>query len=126
MEDETLSFKLLNADETYTAEEQVVMQMEGVLGGIESPYAIHASTVDNISLFQNPVAKDEPIHLQISSTLNRNDARVEIYNTLGVLVRSEQLNQVETELSGFDATGIYTAKVTDNKGNTYFSKLVVR
>lgn len=125
-EDETLSFKLLNDGESYVAEEQVTMQLEGMLGRIDSPYGIHANTRDAVSLFPNPVAKDAPIRLQVTSKVNLTNARVEVYNAMGVMVRSEQLGQAETELSGLATAGIYTVKVYDNNGNAYYSRLIVR
>ncbi|MBR4390876.1 MAG: T9SS type A sorting domain-containing protein, partial [Bacteroidales bacterium] len=50
---------------------------------------------------------------------------VEVYNALGALVGSFQLNG-NSELEGLHTTGMYTVKVTDRNGNVDFVKLVVK
>ena len=60
------------------------------------------------------------------SNIDVKGARVEVYNALGNLVRTETLNGDNTKLAGLPTSGVYTIKVTDINGNISFSKLVVR
>ena len=125
VDDETFSFKLYNEDNEFDANEQIVMRSNGFVGQLTNPFILHSNTSDEFSLFPNPVNRGEKVRMEMASQLNLNHAKVEIYNALGALVRTEQLNQTIVEMPGFETAGVYTVKVSD--GNVvYFSKLVVR
>ena len=125
VDDETFNFKLYNEGEEFDADEQAVMRSNGYVGQLADPYVLHSNTLDEIVLFPNPVNRGEKVSLEVASKLNLNNAKVEIYNAMGVLVRAEQLNQVVMEMPGLATSGVYTVKVSDGT-HVYISKLVVK
>ena len=125
VDDETVSFKLYNEDTEFEADEQAVMRTDVFVGQLTNPFTLHASTSDALNLFPNPVNRGEAIRIEVASKLNQHNAKVEVYNAMGALVRTQQLHQFTAEMPGFETSGVYVVKVSD--GNVvYFSKLVVR
>ena len=123
---ETVSFRIMDESRQYEAEEGVTMQIDGVVGNLKAPFVLHAVDRNTINLFPNPVTNGNSFSVEVLAKCNLNAARVEIYNALGNMVRSEQLTESVKELSGLYVSGVYTVKVIDNNGNAYFSKLVVK
>ena len=121
--DDELTFKVYNDGETFNTDEQVTYTNNMVLGKVTEPFVLHVSVENTLVLFPNPVRSGEEIHLTLPSNINMDNARVEIYNALGALVRMEQGAQ---KLNGITTAGIYTVKVTDAQGNAYFGKLIVK
>ena len=120
---ETVSFKALQNGNVIDLQETVTLQLDQLLGEVQAPFVLHAGS-NVISLFPNPANKGE--HVQMATNTDLNGATVEIYNALGALVRIETLSQSTKELEGLQASGVYTVKVTDQKGNVQFGKLIVR
>ena len=125
VDDETFNFKLYNEGDEFDANEKAVMHTNEYVGQLTDPFILHANTSDMINLFPNPVDRGEKVNMEVVSKLNLNNAKVEIYNAMGALVRNEQLNQVVIEMTGFETSGVYTVKVSDGT-HVYISKLVVR
>ena len=125
VDDETFNFRLYNEGDEYDANEQAIMRSNVYVGQLTDPFILNANTTDEINLFPNPVERGEMVRMELTSKLNLNNAKVEIFNALGTLVRSEQLNQVVTEIQGLQTSGVYTVKVSDGQV-VYFSKLVVK
>ena len=125
VENETFNFKLYNEGEEFDANEQAVMHTNGYVGQLTDPFILNSNTTDEIVLFPNPVGRGEKVSLEVASKLNMNNAKVEIYNAMGALVRAEQLNQVVVEMPGFETAGVYTVKMSDGTA-VYYGKLVVR
>ena len=121
---EPVSFKVKDADGIRDLDERIAFQVNGMVGEAETPYVLHASS-EELSLFPNPVSRNERVHVTLPASIKSADAMVEVYNALGVLVGSFQLNG-NGELEGFHVSGLYTVKVTDRKGNVRFAKLVVK
>ena len=125
VDDETFNFKLYNEGDEFDASEQAVMRSNDFVGQLTDPFILNANTLDNIILFPNPVERGQKVSMEVTSKLNLNNAKVEIFNALGALVRTEKLNQVVKEMSGLSISGVYTVKVSD--GDVVFiGKLVVR
>jgi hypothetical protein len=122
-DDDEVSFKVYNNGETFDANEQVSYTNNMVVGKVTEPFVLHPSFNDNLVLFPNPVDKGQDVTLSLQSGLNLNNVRIDIYNAYGANIRTEQNVNA---LDGITTSGIYTVKVTDAQGNTYFGKLIVR
>ena len=78
-----------------------------------------------LNLFPNPTEKGQTVLIEVAFA-DLEGATVEVFNTLGALVRSEILSKNAMELNAFETAGLYTVRITDREGNAYFGKLVVR
>ena len=121
---ESVSFKVLDGDVEREVRETMVFSINGMLGGLETPFVLHASGA-SLALFPNPVQRGETVSLDMPTGSMLDGARVEVYDALGSLVRNETLNGV-AELGGMPTAGVYTVKVTERNGYVHFAKLVVR
>ena len=121
---EQVSFKVLDGDVEREVRETLEFHVNGILGGLNAPYVLHVGG-SSLVLFPNPVERGKAICLDMPAGSEPNDVKVEVYNALGSLVRSEILNGVAA-LNGLPTAGVYTVKVTERNGNVHFVKLVVR
>ena len=121
---EQVNFKVLDGDVEREVRETLEFRVNGIFGGLNAPYVMHVGG-SSLVPFPNPVERGKDINLDMPAGSELNDVKVEVYNTLGSLVRSEILNGVAT-LNGLPTAGVYTVKVTEGNGNVHFAKLVVR
>ena len=121
-DNEEVSFKVYNNGEIFDTDEQVTYTDNMVVGKISEPFVLHVSASNNLVLFPNPVQKGEEVTFGLQN-LNLNNVRVDLYNAFGAHIRTEQN---VNSLSGIMTSGVYTVKVTDAQGNTYFGKLIVK
>ena len=122
---EPVSFRVLDNNGEREVEETIDLRINTVVGDMNKPYVLHANNSELV-LFPNPVTKGEVFNLTMPSNIDLKGARVEVYNALGNLVRTETLNGDNTKMAGMLTAGVYTVKVTDRQGNVNFAKLVVR
>ena len=122
---EPVSFRVLDDNGEREVEETIDLRINTVVGEMNKPFVLHANDSELV-LFPNPVTKGEVFNLTMPSNVDLKGARVEVYNALGNLVRTETLNGDNTKMAGLLTAGVYTVKVTDRQGNVNFAKLVVR
>jgi hypothetical protein len=122
---EPVSFRVLDGNGEREVEETIDLRINTVVGDMNKPFVLHANNGELV-LFPNPVTKGEVFNLTMPSNIDLKGARVEVYNALGSLVRTETLNGDNTKMAGLLTSGVYTVKVTDHQGNVNFAKLVVR
>ena len=122
---EPVSFRVLDDNGEREVEETIDLRINTVVGDMNKPFVLHANDSELV-LFPNPVTKGEFFNLTMPSNIDLKGARVEVYNALGNLVRTETLNGDNTKMAGLPTAGVYTVKVTDRQGNVNFAKLVVR
>jgi hypothetical protein len=122
---EPVSFRVLDDNGEREVEETIDLRINTVVGEMNKPFVLHANDSELV-LFPNPVTKGEVFNLTMPSNVDLKGARVEVYNALGNLVRTETLNGDNTKMAGLLTAGVYTLKVTDRQGNVNFAKLVVR
>ena len=122
---EPVSFRVLDDNGEREVEETIDLHINTVVGEMNKPFVLHANDSELV-LFPNPVSKGEVFNLTMPSNVDLKGARVEVYNALGNLVRTETLNGDNTKMAGLLTAGVYTVKVTDRQGNVNFAKLVVR
>ena len=122
---EPVSFRVLDGNGEREVEETIDLRINTVVGDMNKPFVLHANNGELV-LFPNPVTKGEVFNLTMPSNIDLKGARVEVYNALGSLVRTETLNGDNTKMAGLLTAGVYTVKVTDRQGNVNFAKLVVR
>ena len=122
---ETVNFKAYENGNVINLDETVTVHIDDIIGDVDHPFVLHTAG-DAMTLFPNPAAKGETVRMELPANVDFNGATVEIYNALGALVRTETLANNRGELTGLQTPGIYTVKVTDQKGNTHINKLIVR
>ncbi len=122
---EPVSFRVLDGRGEREVMETLDLRINTVIGDLSKPYVLHASS-SNMVLFPNPVTKGEVFSLSMPANRELNGARVEVYDVMGNLVRTETLTGSDAKLAGLPTAGVYTIKVTDLNGNVNFTKLVVR
>ncbi len=125
---ETLTFRLYDTDLNYEypqSAETFTFSMNAIMGDMNNPYIIDYSTVDveeneqpvmTDNIYPNPVNKKETIYL------NKNYEKVEVINSLGMIVKSyENTDRIE----GIRESGIYIVKTFEGKTIVY-NKLIVK
>jgi hypothetical protein len=122
---EPVSFRVLDDRGELEVKETMELSINAMVGDLKTPYVLHAGS-NSMVLFPNPVTKGEAFSVEMPSDSDLNGARVEVYNALGNLVRTETLTGKDASLAGMTAAGVYTVKVTDRNGNVNYSKLVVK
>ena len=122
---EPVSFRVLDDRGELEVKETMELNINAMVGDLKTPYVLHAGS-NSMVLFPNPVTKGEAFSVEMPSDSDLNGARVEVYNALGNLVRTETLTGKDASLAGMTAAGVYTVKVTDRNGNVNYSKLVVK
>ena len=119
MYDTDLNYEYPQSVETFT------FSMNAIMGDMNNPYIIDYSTVDveeneqpvmTDNIYPNPVNKKETIYL------NKNYEKVEVINSLGMIVKSyENTDRIE----GIRESGIYIVKTFEGKTIVY-NKLIVK
>ena len=95
-----------------------------VIGGRNTSIPMVAEATNHFGLYPNPASRGENIHIAIPEDMRTGDAKIEIFNELGVLVYSRVFTG--SDISNDFAAGLYTVRIVDTKGNVYFDKLIVR
>ena len=85
---------------------------------------LFVETEKALSVYPNPAERGEAFHVTLPEGVSLEEAKVEIFNTLGALVHTE-LYTGDVIRESF-AAGLYTVRVVDTKGHAYYGKLVVR
>ncbi|MBP5573512.1 MAG: T9SS type A sorting domain-containing protein [Bacteroidales bacterium] len=114
-----------NDGQAFNANEQVVLAPNGKVGRVEQPFVLHAGNGD-LSLFPNPAERGEQVQIALPASFDAENATVEVFNALGARVNIQALSKGSLDLQGMTAAGLYTVKLTDQKGNVLYGKLVVR
>lgn len=81
-------------------------------------------TANAVMVYPNPAARGERIRITIPVEVSLNEARIEIYNELGVMVYSERFSR--TGIDNSFAAGLYTVRIIESNGNVHYSKLIVK
>ena len=125
---ETLTFRMYDTDLNYEypqSAETFTFSMNAIMGDMNNPYIIDYSTVDveeneqpvmTDNIYPNPVNKKETIYL------NKNYEKVEVINSLGMIVKSYENTD---RIKGIRESGIYIVKTFDGKTIVY-NKLIVK
>jgi len=122
---EPVSFRVLDDRGEREVMETIDLRINAVVGDMSNPYVLHVNS-NKLVLFPNPVTKGEVFSVEMPSNSDLNGTRVEMYDVMGNLVRTETLTGSDAKLAGLPTAGVYTIKVTDLNGNVNFTKLVVR
>lgn len=126
--DETLTFRLYDADLDYEyphVSETMTFSANAIIGDMNNPYIINYSSVAEVeeheveitdNIYPNPVNRKETIYL------NRNYEKVDVINSLGMIVKSyENADRIE----GISEAGVYIVKTYECKTIVY-NKLIVK
>jgi len=87
---------------------------------------LFVETEKTLGLYPNPADRGEAFHVTLPEGVSLEEAKVEVYNTLGALVHTDLFMGDANEVRGTFAAGVYTVRVIDNKGAVYYGKLIVR
>ncbi len=121
---ETVSFKALANGNVVELEETERFSAAEALGSLNRPVVLH-STSGTFTLFPNPAERGEQVQVALPDSFDAENATVEVFNALGARVRTELLAD-DKSVSGLLAAGVYTLRISDQKGLVLFGKLVVR
>ena len=125
---ETLTLRMYDTDLNYEypqSAETFTFSMNAIMGDMNNPYIIDYSTVDveeneqpvmTDNIYPNPVNKKETIYL------NKNYEKVEVINSLGMIVKSYENTD---RIKGIRESGIYIVKTFEGKTIVY-NKLIVK
>ena len=126
--DETLTFRLYDTDLDYEyphVSETMTFSANAIMGDMNNPHTINYSSVADVdeheveitdNIYPNPVNKKETIYL------NKNYEKVEVINSLGMIVKSyENADRIE----GISEAGVYIVKTFEGKTIVY-NKLIVK
>ena len=122
---ESVSFRVLDDRGELEVKETMELNINAMVGDLKTPFVLHAGS-NSMVLFPNPVTTGEAFSVEMPSDSDLNGARVEVYNALGNMVRTETMTGKDASFAGMATAGVYTVKVTDRNGNVNYSKLVVK
>ncbi|MCR5014323.1 MAG: T9SS type A sorting domain-containing protein, partial [Bacteroidales bacterium] len=124
--DDLVTFNVYAEGNQYETSDQVVFTEDAVVGKASNPFMLHLNGDNSLSLFPNPANKGERVTVELNGNVDFDNAVIEVYNTLGSLVRTEPFSPSDKTMESLQNSGIYTIKVTDANGNTFIGKLIVR
>ena len=117
--------------EYFPAEENIVFEADATLGRLAEPFVVSfrgTTGVDELAnslrVYPNPVKAGERFSIGMNAE-SKAPVRVEIVNALGAVVSVETSTQAPASIKAPEAAGIYTLKISCEKGTCY-SKLIVR
>ena len=122
-EQETLQFAVYHQGETHQADEQLTYAENMVIGKASEPYVLHVGNTERLILAPNPVNQGEKVMIGLPSLIDARTAHVEVFNAVGSLVQTQAWSGTLSEIR---TSGVYTIRVTDDKGQTCYGKLIVK
>ncbi len=132
-DNDLLHFRLLDKEtgDMYIADNSYKYFTNDIIGTVDEPYVLYFNTlmsndefmVGKMDMFPNPVKQDGMLTLSIP-VLNKN-TKVQVINSLGMVVKNESLSSEQTNLSINLAPGVYTVKVVAGDKQLYVEKLIV-
>lgn len=132
-DNDLLSFRLLDKEtgEMYIADNNYKYVTNDIIGTVNEPYVLYFNTlmsndefkIGKMDMFPNPVKQDGMLTLSIPA-LNKN-MKVQVINSLGMVVKSENMSTEKTNLSVNLAPGVYTVKVVAGDKQLYVERLIV-
>ena len=107
-------------------------ETNAVVGGFDNPYVVsfrNNTSVDewtgSVNLFPNPVERGQKVSLGLPSE-EKAAVRVEIVNTLGMVVETLHVASEQTTITAPKVAGVYTLGISVEGKGTCYRKLVVR
>ena len=129
-----LSFSLYDTEtgmEYFGANETLGFEANATLGRLAEPFVVSfrgTTGVDELAnslrVYPNPIKAGERFSIGMNAE-SKAPVRVEIVNALGVIVSVETSTQAPASIKAPETVGIYTLKISCEKGTCY-SKLIVR
>ena len=130
---ESIQFRLLNHEtsEVFVANNRQTYSTDAIVGSLNEPYILNFNTLmsndefmaGKMDMFPNPVKRDGMLTLSIPA-LSKN-MKVQVINSLGMVVKSENMSAEKANLSVNLAPGVYTVKVVAGDKQLYVEKLIV-
>ncbi len=109
--------------ESYDSSNAITFSSNAVLGELNKPYEIGFGSegTTGLSLFPNPVGKNEEVGLELPSDVKVVEAVVT--DMLGRVIRHEAIQA--NRIAGMSESGVYNVQVVTDKG-IYHGKLIVK
>jgi uncharacterized membrane protein YcgQ (UPF0703/DUF1980 family) len=126
---EVLKFMISDGFTQLDVSASFVFEDNKVLGTMQFPYVLNAANLSSESfLLNNVVIHPNPFSNTItikSSHLSVKVSKIEIFSTLGVLIKKVVATNDETLVNTSNlAVGVYLIKVSDNEGKSVIKKMV--
>lgn len=133
-EDDEIAFRMYdeaNDMEYGDSETTVLFEANSMLGTVDNPFVINFNTMGvdefgfiQLALFPNPVKKGDKVRIRLSDELSAG-TEITVVTSLGVECQKTTVKGNTVELKVPETSGIYMVKITDQRGNVYFGKLIV-
>lgn len=132
--DDALQFRLLNHEtgDVYIANNRYNYVTDVVEGSLGKPYVLNFNTlmgndeftVSHLDIFPNPATSGQMVKVSVPS--NNRSLKVQVINTLGMVVKTLSMAGEEMNFAANFAPGIYTVKIVANDQQLYVEKLIVK
>jgi hypothetical protein len=109
--------------ESYDSPNAITFSSNAVLGELNKPYEIGFGSegTTGLSLFPNPVGKNEEVRLELPSDVKVVEAVVT--DMLGRVIRHETIQA--NRIAGMSESGVYNVQVVTDKG-IYHGRIIVK
>jgi hypothetical protein len=124
---ETLGLRLYNGEtgEEFFSDTEMVFKVDDMIGNPKNPFTVrfNGQTDDQLLVYPNPVNNGEHFNVVLTSD---EKARVEIINSVGVVVLSTKATNREFVMDVPTAPGVYTIRVITDEKNVKCTRLIVK
>ena len=123
-----LDLRLYNVktEEELISNDRLVFTIDADLGDFDAPFVVRFNGHDTdelgMTVYPNPVAQGERVNLVLSTF---ESVRIEIVNSLGVVVSSMASTSPQVQLTAPSTPGVYTIRVITDGKNIKCNKLLV-
>jgi hypothetical protein len=126
---DVLTFKLSDGVNEVEVGTRFLFESNKVEGNMKTPVLLNLKSLSTTDLFSNnTILYPNPFSNSIlidSGNQNEKVEKIEIYNTIGALVKRVRTKKEVTTVNTSNlAKGIYLIKLTSNSGNTIIKKMV--
>ena len=132
---DAITLQLYDNGQVNDIHEQLTMTTDGVIGSGHQPFALTAKgstaipeTLRNVRLFPNPSQKGQEVRIELPAEMN--GAEVEIIDMMGRVMSHEVIATGSQHTHILSSTqlnqGIYTIRISDEEGQTWHGKLVIK
>ncbi len=126
-EDTDLTLRLYNhkTGEEFFSNTRVMYHTDDIIGSAGTPFVIdfNNNSESFVSVYPNPVTRGERMNIITSSNSRM---RIEIINSVGAVISSQETSSSHVIIDTPDMAGIYTIRIIAEDGNAKCQKFIVK
>ena len=126
-ETETLGLRLYDSEtgEVFFSDNEIVYHVDDMIGNPKNPFVVsfNGQASEHLLVYPNPVNNGEQFKVVLTSD---ETARVDIINSVGVVVLSTKATNREFVMDAPTASGVYTVRVITDEKNVKCTRLIVK